>query len=81
MIYLYTMTIVERSGEVTASRYCRDVAHRGERIDELHREGLALKRQQFARAHPDADEAALDAMMRAWIDHRPLDVAPARESS
>jgi hypothetical protein len=81
LVYLYTIPAVEGSGEVIASRYCRAVVHRGERIDELHREGLALKRQQFARAHPDADEAALDAMMRAWIDQRPLDVAPANESS
>ena len=47
----------------------------------MHREGLALKRQQFARAHPDADDTALDAMMRAWIDSRPLDVPTGNESS
>lgn len=57
------------------------MVHRGEAIDELYREGLALKRQQFARAHPEADDATLDAMMRAWIDSRPLDVAAPDESS
>jgi hypothetical protein len=50
------------------------VVHRGEQIEQMHREGLALKRQQFARADPEADDPALDAMMRAWIDGRPLDV-------
>lgn len=57
------------------------MVHRGEQIEQMHREGLALKRQQFARAHPDADDAALDAMMRAWIDSRPLDVPTMNESS
>ena len=47
-------------------------------VDEMYREGLALKRQQFRRAHPDADESTLDAMVRDWLTDRPLD-APGRQ--
>jgi len=65
----------------SSSQYDRVVVRRGRAIDVLYREGVALKRQQFARAHPEADDAALDAMTRAWIDGRPLDVAAPNESS
>lgn len=57
------------------------MVHRNERIDALYREGLALKRQQFAREHPDADDTMLDVLMRTWIDRRPLDVAPTDTST
>ena len=32
--------------------------------DEMHRQGMALKRQQFRRAHPELSEQEIDLMMR-----------------
>ena len=46
-------------------------------VDEMYREGMALKRQQFQRAHPDASAEAIDAMLREWLFDRPMD-APGR---
>ncbi|WP_283809643.1 hypothetical protein [Lujinxingia vulgaris] len=34
--------------------------------------GIAMKRQQLARRHPEASPAEVDAMLRAWLGERPL---------
>ncbi len=46
-------------------------------VDEMYREGMAMKRQQFRRAHPELSEQEIDTMLREWLDNRPLD-APGR---
>jgi hypothetical protein len=46
-------------------------------VEEMYREGLAMKREQFHRAIPSATEEELDAMIREWILDRPFD-APGR---
>jgi hypothetical protein len=46
-------------------------------VEEMYREGLAMKREQFRRANPSASEDDLDQMIREWILDRPFD-APGR---
>jgi hypothetical protein len=48
-----------------------------ETVDAMYLEGLEMKRQRLRREHPTADEPAIEAMLRAWIDDRPPD-APGR---
>ena len=38
---------------------------------ELHDVGVAMKRLNLRRAHPDADEAEITAMLTAWLHERP----------
>jgi len=46
-------------------------------VDAMYLEGLAMKRQQLRREHPNADDAAIEVLLRAWIDDRPP-AAPGR---
>ena len=34
---------------------------------EMAEQGIAMKRRSLAREHPDADEEAVDRMLRAWL--------------
>lgn len=40
-------------------------------VDEMFLEGLAIKRQQFRRGHPDASEQEIERMVRDWLSDRP----------
>ena len=37
----------------------------------MSEDGFAMKRQQFRRRNPDADEAEIDRLFRAWLQMRP----------
>ena len=37
----------------------------------LSEDGFAMKRQQFRRRFPEADEVEIDRMFRAWLQDRP----------
>jgi hypothetical protein len=45
---------------------------------ELADAGMAIKRQNLRRRHPDATEEVVDEMLRAWSRSRPFD-APGKE--
>jgi hypothetical protein len=38
---------------------------------DLHEFGLRVKRQNLRRGNPDASEAEISALLRAWLDHPP----------
>jgi hypothetical protein len=53
----------------------------GERLriaEQMHLEGLEMKRQQLRRANPAADELAIEELLQEWLADRPPDVSPAR---
>jgi hypothetical protein len=37
----------------------------------LSQDGFTMKRQQFRRRYPEADEAEIDRLFRAWLQDRP----------
>lgn len=39
---------------------------------DLHEAGVAMMRQNLRRRHPDASEAELKEMLRAWLQDTPL---------
>ena len=48
---------------------------------ELAEAGIAIQRQNLCRKHPDATEPEIDDLLRAWIQDRPLDYAPAGQAA
>jgi hypothetical protein len=46
-------------------------------IDEMYLEGLALKRAQIRREHPEISDELVEELLRDWIANRPMD-APGR---
>ena len=46
-------------------------------VEEMYREGMEMKRQQFRRENPTASDDEIHQMMRQWILDRPFD-APGR---
>jgi len=53
----------------------------GERLriaEQMHLEGLEMKRRQLRRANPDADELEIEELLQQWLADRPPDVSPAR---
>ena len=46
-------------------------------VDQMHLEGLAIKREQLRRENPHADEIQIQKLLVKWLHDRPLD-APGR---
>ena len=46
-------------------------------IDEMYLEGLAMKRVQIRRHHPELEDASVEQLLSRWIIDRPMD-APGR---
>jgi hypothetical protein len=46
-------------------------------VDEMYLEGLAMKRAQIRREHPDFNDELVEELLQHWITHRPMD-APGR---
>ena len=46
-------------------------------IDEMYLEGLALKRAQIRREHPEISDESVEKLLQDWIANRPMD-APGR---
>lgn len=46
-------------------------------IDEMYLEGLAMKRVQIRRQHPELEDASVEQLLSRWIMDRPMD-APGR---
>ena len=46
-------------------------------VDQMHLEGLAIKREQLRRENPQADETQIQNLLVKWLHDRPLD-APGR---
>ena len=46
-------------------------------IDEMYLEGLAMKRVQIRRQHPELEDAFVEQLLSRWIMDRPMD-APGR---
>lgn len=46
--------------------------------EEMHLEGLEMKRQQFRRANPNATPERIEELLQEWLADRPPDVSPAR---
>jgi hypothetical protein len=46
-------------------------------VDEMHLEGLAMKRARIQREHPLFDVEAVEQALGEWINDRPMD-APGR---
>jgi hypothetical protein len=46
-------------------------------VDQMHLEGLAMKREQLRRDNPYADEFQIQKLLVKWLHDRPLD-APGR---
>jgi len=58
-------------GVVPRERKQRDAATRMRIINELHEFGVGMRAQKFRRDHPDADEATIRRMVRAWLRSAP----------
>lgn len=43
----------------------------------MYLEGIEMKRQQFRRTHPQASAQDIEALIRQWIEDRPVE-APGR---
>lgn len=43
---------------------------------DLHETGLAIKRQNLRRQHPEASDDQLDEILQVWLEDRPLDYSP-----
>lgn len=43
---------------------------------ELHETGLTMQRQTLRRRHPDVNDQELEALLRAWLEDRPVDYSP-----
>ena len=46
-------------------------------VDQMHLEGLAIKREQLRRDNPQVDETQIKKLLVKWLHDRPLD-APGR---
>ena len=46
-------------------------------VDQMHLEGLAIKREQLRRENPLVDETQIQKLLLKWLHDRPLD-APGR---
>ncbi len=46
-------------------------------VDQMHLEGMAIKREQLRRENPQADEIQIQKLLVKWLHDRPLD-APGR---
>jgi hypothetical protein len=46
-------------------------------VDQMHLEGLAIKREQLRRENPLVDETQIQKLLVKWLHDRPLD-APGR---
>ncbi len=46
-------------------------------VDQMHLEGLAIKREQLRRDNPQVDETQIQKLLVKWLHDRPLD-APGR---
>jgi hypothetical protein len=46
-------------------------------VDEMYLEGLAMKRAQIRREHPEITDESVEELLRDWISDRPMD-APGR---
>lgn len=46
-------------------------------VDAMYLEGIEMKRQQFRRTHPQASAQDIEALIRQWIEDRPVE-APGR---
>ena len=46
-------------------------------VDQMHLEGLAIKREQLRRENPQVDETQIQILLVKWLHDRPLD-APGR---
>jgi hypothetical protein len=46
-------------------------------VDEMYLEGLAMKRAQIRREHPEITDESVEKLLRDWISGRPMD-APGR---
>jgi hypothetical protein len=46
-------------------------------VDQMHLEGLAIKREQLRRENPQVDETQIQKLLVKWLHDRPLD-APGR---
>jgi hypothetical protein len=46
-------------------------------VDEMYLEGLAMKRAQIRREHPEITDEAVEKLILDWISDRPMD-APGR---
>lgn len=46
-------------------------------VDQMHFEGLAIKREQLRRENPQVDETQIQKLLVKWLHDRPLD-APGR---
>lgn len=46
-------------------------------VDQMHLEGLAIKREQLRRENPQVDETQIQKLLVEWLHDRPLD-APGR---
>ena len=46
-------------------------------VDQMHLEGLAIKREQLRRENPQVDETQIQKFLLKWLHDRPLD-APGR---
>jgi hypothetical protein len=42
-------------------------------VEQLHQEGLELKRAQLRRAHPSMNEEQIEQELREWILNRPFE--------
>ena len=46
-------------------------------VDQMHLEGLGIKREQLRRDNPQVDETQIQKLLVKWLHDRPLD-APGR---
>ena len=60
----------EEGAEATAFVWTAE-AQRVRDVIEMHEFGVALYRQRMRREHPDATEAQVDALTRAWLADEP----------
>lgn len=42
-------------------------------VDEMYLEGIAMKRAQIRREHPEFTDELVDEFLQSWIIHRPMD--------
>lgn len=49
----------------------RATAERLRQAFDLHDAGVSMMRARLRREHPDEDDAAIDARLRAWLHSRP----------
>ena len=68
------MTIEAQLWRCYHARVSNDVACVSERLRvalDLHSAGVRLQRQKLRREHPEADDKAIDVLIRRWLQTRP----------